>query len=158
MLEDYYKENKRMLLGKIGGRGIRPQDRNDVLQETFTRALKYYHTYNKDNSPLGAWLNTLMNNAIKDFKKAEKLRGMSTANYEEEPLTGDDLQLNSLLCSNIEEELKGKDPIHRNIIYLSLIKGLTFRDIAEVLNVSRCYAHKVVTKFKASMKVKYRED
>lgn len=159
MIEAYYNEAKPKLLKQIRGRGVRQDLVEDVLQESFARALKYIHTFDsKRNMP--AWFNTLMNNAIRDCKKEDKAQGVVTARdlkkLDDEDAVEDPSYV-KLLCKNLEKELVGRKESHKHILFLYFMQNLPPRDICQITEEGYENVRRVLQRFKVEMKEKYGE-
>ena len=154
MIEQYYTENRKHLLKRIAGRGIRKDLTEDVLQESFTRAIKFIHTFDKSRN-FAAWFNTIMNNCIKDAKREDIMEGMTSSEDVPEPVSGEDLEFNSLLCERLEGELEGRSKIHKDILYLYFKKNLKPAEISQVVDANNKAIRMTIWRFKEEMREKY---
>ena len=160
MIEQYYIDNRPKLLKQIAGRGIRKDLVEDVLQESFTRALHYYKTYNK-NRPFAPWFNTLMNNVIKAAKKEDKLQGMTTEELKvlaEDEYVDENSQFNSLMRDHLSGELDGRYGAHGDVLHLYFMMNMRIKDICEVTDYKKKNVWKIITSFKKEMAEKYESE
>ena len=156
MIETYYEENRKQLLKRVSGRGIRQDLVEDVLQEAFTRALTFFHTFDK-NRNFGSWFNTILNNCIKDAKREDKMEGMVSSEDVAEPVTSEDLEFNSLLCERLEKELEGRAKQTRDILYLYFNKNMKPAEIAQVVEANNKAVRMTIYRFKCEMREKYHD-
>jgi len=156
MIETYYKENRKQLLKRIAGRGIRKDLVEDVLQESFTRALTFYHAFDKKRN-FGSWFNTIMNNCIKDAKREDKMEGMVSSEEVYDPTTSEDLEFNSLLCKRLEKELEGRSKHTKDILYLYFKKNMKPSEISQIVEANNKAVRMAIYRFKLEMREKYGE-
>lgn len=123
----------------------------DVVQEAYTRALQYSNSYNEKLSTLGGWFNTILNNSAKDFKREERLSGMTTDEELTEPADE-----TAYTAEMVEKVLKDMDESpYREILRLYFILGYKPADIAKVTDQRPQSISNAVQRFKNEMKEKY---
>ncbi len=118
------------------------EDSEDLVQDTYLRAFKYYERF-KDGTNLRAWLFRIMKNVfINSYRK--KLRtakvvstegGEDGARRAELPATGSDPEqicLNSMLDPEVRNGLMGLAEEYRTVIVLSDIEGYSYSEIADL--------------------------
>lgn len=129
----------------------------DVVQEAFCRALKYYPI--QFDVSLDKWINTIVYRAALDYKHKERLCGMSEENEEEatEELEADAFvkEMYAIVLREIEAV---RDETERTALRAYFIHEWTPAEIAEFVDMSPNKVSKTVTYFKAAMKEKYDED
>lgn len=161
LLEQFYKDNRTLLLKRLFHRAGSAENAEDVLQEAFLRALRYKSSFNPDTQELGAWFNTIMNNALRDFKRDERSMGTYVELEEEVSGTYEMSQTDGDMAERLVHEINTrKDRLHRDILLLYFVKEYKPREIRDVLGVNYRSLVKVVDRFKHEMKGKYdmRED
>lgn len=156
-IEQFYIENRTMLLKRLYHRAGSPHNAEDVLQESFCKALKYQHTFNPKFQEIGAWFNTIMNNTLKTFKRDEK--SMGTFVELEEELTGtyEMSQTDGDMAERLKVYMVNKSGLHRNILHLYFNMEYKPREIKEVLDIPVKSIDTVVFRFRQEMADKFGE-
>ena len=150
-IDQFYSENFDTLVKRYHNRaGSRP-NAEDVVQEAFSRALKYYSTFEESKKEFGAWFNTIANNALRDFKNQEKRMGMSVEFNEEDwgtSLNLDDEMLKESIYTKIAEKPKQQ----REILKLHFEKQYMAKEIAEQMDVPHRTVVTTVVRFSKEIK------
>jgi RNA polymerase sigma-70 factor (ECF subfamily) len=157
-LEEHYKKNYRRLLNiAYGWLGGNYQSAEDVVQETYYRALKYSDSYSEDLSAFDTWITTIFNRCVKDFKKAEREFSGYVELEEHHLVEDEDYLVNLGSVRNMVTEIEDLRPEARHIVYLYFIKGYAPREIVKVLDINNKKVRMTVHRFKQRMKLKYGE-
>lgn len=135
-LENHYKEvyrdkvniMSRILKGDYAGA-------EDVVQEAFTRAIKFYPSFDPKKGKLPAWFNGILFNALRDLQREMKvapkvpMRDMSW----EDVLPGLDFS-NEETRIFLEKKISGvRNEKHQEVLYLFFILGYTSSEIAQIM-------------------------
>ncbi len=156
-LGSYYKLHHRALLKEARFRsgdkeGLKYED---IVQETFYRAIRFRKHYNT-SLPFLPWLNTIMNNVIRDIGRMERLKGATTDVREEDLVTSETFLFDREVLRKIEEEINGiANTEHRNVLYLAMLKQMPLVDIAQITDMSAGNVRQVVYRFRELIKEKY---
>jgi RNA polymerase sigma-70 factor (ECF subfamily) len=145
-IEEYYRENYDTLVSKVAGRVGGRGNAEDVVQEAFTRALKYKRAYRKGMS-VGAWFSTILNNATRDFKREERNRGMSVE-VKEHTLGSYELPDGITLS----DYTKGKSAIHKRILSLFFVDEFKPLEIASMLDIKPGQVYMTIHRFKKEVR------
>lgn len=155
VLEEFYKERREDLLRRLAYGAGSPEAAEDVLQEAFVRALTYWDTFDPQHKELGAWFNTIMKNALKDFKREEWLFGMGEE-FDEEQYDPQEMPVNETeLVKKIYEMVDGKIEDHQEILLLYFEKHYSPKDIANITNYKVKTIKQVVWRFKTEVIERY---
>lgn len=155
VLEEFYKERREDLLRRLAYGAGSPEAAEDVLQEAFVRALTYWDTFDPQHKELGAWFNTIMKNALKDFKREEWLFGMGEE-FDEEQYDPQEMPVNETeLVKKIYEMVDGKIEDHQEILLLYFEKNYSPKDIANITNYKVKTIKQVVWRFKTEVIERY---
>lgn len=155
ILEDFYKDERENLLRRLNYGAGSPSNAEDVLQEAFVRALIYWDTFDPERKELGAWFNTIMRNALRDFKREEWLFGMGEE-FDEEQYDPQEMPVNeSELVKKIYEMVDGKIDDHQEILLLYFEKHYSPKDIANITNFKVKTIKQVVWRFKNEVLERY---
>ena len=127
----------------------------DVVQEAFSRALKYSNSFDGDKQEFGGWFNGILNNALRDYKKDERLLGMSVEYTEDMDELTPLLEWESDLLIAINKDI-GRKPVQvRQALWLYLFRQYKPREIAQVVDMSNAHIRTAVKEFKQEMRAKY---
>lgn len=142
---EYYANNHDRLIKIAKGRLDSPQDAEDAVQEAFTRALKYAHTYDPSR-PFEGWFVALLQNAIRDQHKYSRMGGMTTDELPEDELV-DDNNLD-LPYEELRKLIQSKEGNTKDILQLYFFAEHTPRDIHEILGVPNKTIRMCIYRFK----------
>lgn len=146
ILEEYYKENKKNLINRIRGKAGNVIDAEDVVQETFARALKHIDNYDNRRSFEG-WILGILYNALSDFRREERMHGMPGM---EEPLF--DLEEAHEAKDMAYQAINKAEGITKDILVLCFVKGYTPKDIADILSTSPYVVRHTLSRFTKKLK------
>ena len=157
-LEREYRQSRDERLKRIRARGLSPDEAEDVVQETFYRALKYIDTFNPEYSDLNVWLDRIMSNAIKDYKHA-KISGdysfLDELETDENEYELEQFVLNKDQLEAVHSEI-GKLPLEeRQVVYANLILGHGRLACSKIFDLKLDRINYILRKFKEKMTEKY---
>lgn len=152
-LETYFKKEYNKLCKKVARRAGSPENAEDVVQEAFYRAIKYWDSYNPETN-IGAWFNTILNNACKDKMKDERMAG-ATVEFEEELFDGVEMsQTDANTVEHIQKLIRSKGYPLSEVLRLYYEKGYKSIEIKEILDVEYGTVRQAVWRFKEEVKEK----
>lgn len=128
-ISSYYKENKDVLIKSLVRRAGSHEDAEDIVQETFYRALKYRHTQDECR-PLEGWVVRIVQNCLKDFWNKQKGFTFSI----DEPAWEHRLKVedkNSWVIDKILKSGSFREEVREFVKYYYKF-GLTYRDIRDL--------------------------
>jgi RNA polymerase sigma-70 factor (ECF subfamily) len=123
-----------------------PDRAQDLVQDTYVRALRYQHSY-QPGTNMRAWLFAIMRNLFwdrfrggrpedlsldaenGDFALYDRLRDESESAKPEEQV------LDRLAASEVVAAVEKLPPLHREVVLLVDVEGFSYKDAAEVLGV-----------------------
>jgi RNA polymerase sigma-70 factor (ECF subfamily) len=120
-------------------------DAGDLVQETYLRAYRYWHTFQK-GSDCRLWLSAICRNALHDMRRRASYEE-AVENAELESLAAADVHLAARsvgvedmyarldLGPAILKEISRLEPIFRDIVILSDIEGFSYEEIAAQLEI-----------------------
>ena len=125
LIEEYYRENRNLLVKTTQRRGMQEADADDIVQETFYRVLKYKDGFNPHIQDIGAWINTILYNVHKAYFNANMTGEYSFEDeeYIDEYNKLEDNTLDKDLVERIKNEVTKLPPAHANIVYCYLVQG-----------------------------------
>jgi RNA polymerase sigma-70 factor (ECF subfamily) len=122
-----------------------PDRAQDLVQDTYARALRYQHSY-KPGTNMKAWLFAIMRNLfwdrlpktqresvslddISDFTLFDSLRDELTNEGPEASV------LDGIAAQEVVKAIDRLNPLHREIVMLVDVEGFAYKDAAEILGV-----------------------
>ncbi len=155
VIEKFYVENYKKLVKRVYGRTRDVNLAEDIVQEAFARALKYYDK--PDNFEF--WFNTILENARKAYMNAERRSGcVDSVELEEEHLVIDESEWADDMMKRLEAEIAAvPDESYRNLLYLVFVRGFKPREALEVVDVNTVNVRMVIKRFKDDFTRKYGE-
>jgi len=121
-----------------------PDKAQDLVQDTYARALRYQHSY-QPGTNMKAWLFAIMRNLYWDrFQKANR-EAVSIDDIGEFALYDqmrDDLGegpeaevLDRIARSEVVDAVEKLNPLHREVVLLVDVEGFAYKDAAKILEV-----------------------
>jgi RNA polymerase sigma factor (sigma-70 family) len=154
VIEQHYRENHRKLLKMMTFRAGTEWDAQDIIQEAYARALKYYKSYD-GKQPFAAWFKTILNNALSDHRKSRD--GLVTNSFEEEEADG-------IPCTHyvdrvnfeVDDLIRTKSPQLQEILTYWWKHGYTGAEISQFTDNSYDVCYKALFRFKSELKEMYK--
>jgi RNA polymerase sigma factor (sigma-70 family) len=158
LIEDHYREfgqkKFHLLAGKAGSR----YNAEDVVQEAYCRALKYWKHFDPKKGTITKWINRIVNNALMDNFKAERGRGMIVQSLKEENMISADVSfaasraVATIELKEVLAKMDAKPDSVKEILYLNLIEGYTAREVAEIVPENVVQIWNIVRDFRKELK------
>jgi RNA polymerase sigma-70 factor, ECF subfamily len=125
-----------------------PQDAEDLIQETYLKAYKYYDKF-EEGTNFKAWLFKILKNTfINSYRKKQQVpRQGDFADIEDafetqvsdevrrQYKTPEELLLDGVLDADIQRAIRALPPDYRIAVLLADLEDLSYKEIAEVLDV-----------------------
>ena len=120
----------------------RPQDAEDLVQETYLRAWRSLHTYRPGTNPK-AWLFRILHNARIDHYRAstravqtvDEIEGQDPAFVVNE--TPESLVLAGVMDAEVRQALMDIPEVFRACVILADLEGFSYQEIADILGIPR---------------------
>lgn len=158
VIEDYYKSKRDELINRVNRRVGSRELAEDIVQEAFTRALKYYDGFNPNLHEFGAWFSGILDNTTKSLINAERIRGMSVdVEVEEYEGVSSDPYLVALL-NEIKVMIGEEEDSKKYILHLYFIQQYKPSDIVKLVPESYDVIKHLIQWFKKEVRLKYGED
>jgi len=137
------------------------EDANDLVQETFVRAIKYSNLF-QDGTNLKAWLFTILRNTfINNYRRAAMRNKLmdTTDDFTNQQLlhsSSNNLGDNKMVGEDISKALKMLPPTY-SVPFLKFFEGYKYHEIADELNIpigtvkTRIYLARQILKDKLKM-------
>lgn len=157
VVEKFYVENRDTLIKRVSFRAGGEYNAEDVVSEAFARALKYWNSFDPKRHELGAWFSSILNNALKDFKREELQYGMCVDIDEEECGGFHPSTIDRDVMSVIYEMIEEKEGHTKDILILHFKYQYKVAEIVDVVNIPRETVKKTLVRFKSDVRNKFKE-
>lgn len=149
-LEERFEQEALPLLDQLYGGALRltrnPTDAEDLVQETYMKAFKNFHSF-KPGTNLKAWLYRIMTNSyINTYRKQQRrpletsaddvtdYQLLSTSQHDSTGLQSAEVEaLKRMPNTKITEALNGLSEDNRMVVYYADVEGLAYKEIAEIM-------------------------
>ncbi len=121
-----------------------PDRAQDLVQDTYVRALRYQHSY-QPGTNMRAWLFAIMRNLFWDRFRGGRPEDLSLdaengdfALYDrlkDESAKPEEQVLDHIAASEVVSAVEKLPPLHREVVLLVDVEGFSYKDAAEVLGV-----------------------
>lgn len=154
LLEQHYRKNRFSLVKRMSFRA--GDYAEDIVQETYARALKYFSSY-KGEFSLDAWMSRILNNCFKEHKNAEK--GYTALTFEEEEQEG--IPCNRFaegVVAEIYELIDTKSLVAKEVLTYHFKYGYSAKEVQEITEYSYANCHQIISRFRQELKELYGKD
>lgn len=153
-IEEHYRKNRFMLVKRMSFRA--GDYAEDVVQEAYARALKYFASY-KEEYALDAWMSRILNNCLKEQKNAEK--GYSAVEFEEDHVDG--IPCNRFaesVVAEIYELISTKSVVAMEVLEYHFQQGYSAKEVSELTDYTYANCHQIIRRFRQELKELYGRD
>lgn len=153
VIEAHYKDNYNKLCKIYRFRCNDETACEDVVQEAYVRAIKYFDNYDPTKD-FAAWFYRIIGNAFNDWRRAE--RGVILEEFEEQHEEGIPCSsYNEKVIREINRLIDNKEEGQKEILSLYFRKGYGPTDIAAITSHTRVAVYKTIERFKKELKELY---
>jgi len=152
LINDHFRSNYTKLVKRMRNRV--PDNSTalaeEVVQEAYARAMKYYRTYDAALAEFDTWFNSILNNALNVCKNAEGDRGVTHSledSTEDIRVNKQDREMHNYILKEIDV-CKDRE---REVLKLFFIHGFKSKDVAEFTNKSHTAVRQVIFRFRERM-------
>jgi len=149
LIDNHFRSNYTKLVKRIRNR-VPDQSKalaEEVVQETYARAMKYFRTYDPAMSNFDTWFNSILNNVLNVCKNEEGERGVTHTleeNTEDIRATKSDKEMINVILS----EINTCQPKEREILSMFFLLGFKSRDVAEFTNKGHSNVRQIIHRFR----------
>ena len=150
-IEKLYREDYKTFL-KMAARKVDPLWQEDLVQETFERALRYSPTYNPQLSELRTWVSRIFDSVVKKYRNhlmTEELTEDSWLTNE-----GPDNTL-SAVVEDFLKDIKDRKENQQQVLYCYFILGMKPKEVTQVVPESIHNVNWIVQEFRRDMRGRY---
>lgn len=145
LIEQHYIQNRRRLIQKYAKTLGSTASAEDVVQEAYYRAMKYYSSF--DGVRFESWFSMVCKNALRNFQAEE--RGHFHEELDEFGVPGfkSDLEI-EYLWEQILDLAKRENPEHREVLRLHFERGYNSLEISQVSELSYSNIRQIISRFR----------
>lgn len=155
ILEEHYNQHHKKLCQKYAFLTGSPENGEDVVQEGYTRALKYISSFNKQGN-FQHWFSRILRNAFLDFKMAEK--GKYTEEFDEENFEGTEGPgFFRVFAKQIYKDIDEYPEHLQEILFLYYRNGFSPRDITKITGIKKNTVKQFLHRFRTNVREKHGE-
>ena len=153
LIETYYVEHRQRLVKRLTFRSGTVEDAEDIVQESFARALKYCHRV--EIGDIHRWFSLITTNALRDHMRAST--GLAYGD-DENPVEEivDCTGYPDRIMYEIKEIVNTKSEHQQEILTLHIFDEYTAKDISEITTYSYAQVHKTISRFREELRTLYK--
>lgn len=155
VVEEHYVKNFNRLVNRLQFPAGSIHAAEDILHDAYERALKYASSFSGEK--FDRWFHTIIKNALRDYKKAEKGITDSVEVDEYDHVGAHCEGYSNKIWEELEELISRKSEDHSEVLRLYFYQGYTYKDISNVTNNTYFNAYRIVERFKEELVKRYKE-
>jgi len=157
IIERHYKINQEALVKKLTGVSGSRENAEDIVQEAYTRALKYQSSLNAvKGADFNKWFSKILRNAMNKHFSDEKQRGMVRTQVMIDSQVNLDLDYHRKFLEEIGQMIEKKAENQAYILNLFFFHQYKPSDIAELVPESNEAIRQIIYRFRKELKEMYR--
>jgi RNA polymerase sigma factor (sigma-70 family) len=152
-IEQHYRHHYKILVKRAAWRVPNKSVAlaEEVVQEAYSRAIKYWKTFDPNKNKFGAWFNRIYNGCVADCMRAEN-GGLPSLNNDDEWLEpfilNDSDWVPKEMAIRIQEGIKAQRDEASEILNLFFNLGLTTPEIHEITGVNHNTIRQTIRRFR----------
>ena len=155
LIEDYYRKNFKKLVNTVRGRAGSYHNAEDVVQEAFTRALKYHKSYNPAITPFDAWFSRILENSLRNHAKDRRAQGMVHDTRTDNLAINTSDSFLAMFLKEIIEDIAQLSEGKQEVMNLNFFFGYTPMDISKIVNLNVGAIRTMLHRFREELRYKY---
>ncbi len=153
LIEEHYLANRQRLIKNMTFRSGTEWDAEDIVQEAYTRAIKYIEGF--DGTNFDRWFKPILFNAFKAHKNSEN--GHTASEFDEEEVEGIPCnQYTDAIVAEISELIDTKSESQIEVLTLYFFKGYSATDISQISEQNYSAIHKTIFRFSQELTELYK--
>lgn len=153
IVEEHYRKNYKQLVNHMVNRVPNKSHAlaEEVVQEAYCRALKYYEGFNPELKPFSTWFNRILNNACSACLQEEggNLPSLDDDEIDLEPYRiMEDVDVPFELVIMIQESMKKQKPEVYEVLNMFFNLGMKTREIAECVEFNHGNVRQIIRRFR----------
>ena len=151
-IEEHYNKNRQRLVKRMTFRTGDEWSAEDVIQESYLRALKYFNSF--DGEDLDRWMSVIITNCLREHKNSEK--GYSPIEFEEDDYEGEESsEYSRHVMKDIYTLIETKSEVQKEVLRHYFALEYTAKDISEITAYSYSMCHQIILRFRNELKELY---
>jgi RNA polymerase sigma factor (sigma-70 family) len=152
-IEKHYVENRSKLVKKMAFRAGTPEAAEDIVQEAYYRAWKYYASFRQGEN-FNKWFSIILNNCLREYKNTEN--GHSASEFEEEEVEGTEpTHYNEHIMRDIYALIDTKSLVQQEVLTLFFKQEYSPIDISRITDYTYANCHQIIQRFRNELKTLY---
>lgn len=153
LIEQHFKDHRQKLVKRLTRRAGTEWAAEDILQEAYYRALKYVDSFNP-LLDMDKWMNTIINNSLREYKNQEK--GYSPVEFDEEETEGQaSVEFPQHVMWQVYDIIATKSEEQQEILQLYFRQEYSAKDISEITPHKYKMVHQTIQRFRNELKELY---
>lgn len=151
-IEEHYRLHRDNYAKRFGRRVGVPELGEDLVQEAYTRVLKYQHSFNGED--FDKWFRTILNNCLRDYRNQEK--GRIPVEFDEEEHDGlPNHDYPRHVMRDVMKLVATKSLVQIEVLTLYLEQEYTAIEISQITEHSYAMVHQIILRFRQECKELY---
>ena len=144
LVEEHYKGNFKRMVNLYSGKFGNSWEAEDVVQEGYSRAIKYFDSFD-DTRSIDKWINRIMYRSFIDYKNAER------PNYELVVEDVEDLSYNPKDLERVVQFIHDQKDSIREVLRLYYIYGHGPLAISQITGMPQTNVSSITTRFRGTL-------
>lgn len=154
LIEEHYIANRQKLVKRMTFLSGSPEAGEDIVQEAYSRALKYFNSY--DGRALNHWINRIVHTCLIDYKNEENGHPQDgLAEFEEIPIPCPSYP--DHIMREVYELIDTKSPVQIEVLTMHFRHEYAAIDISKITEYSYAQCHKIISRFREELRQLYKE-
>lgn len=154
LIEKHFQESRLKVLKKLAYQVGTPEGAEDVLQEAYYRALKYFSSY--DGRNFDFWFNRIVRSCMIDYKNQEA--GHFADEFEEESAEGTPCPTYpDHVMREVFELIDTKSEVQIEVLTLYFRCEYSATDISKITEHSYAQCHKIISRFREELRQLFKD-
>lgn len=124
----------------------------EIVQEAYARAIKYYKAFNPDVNVFDAWFSRIFRGCIADCIRSEAGHSLPSLDNEDTDLEpfflDEDVDIPLDIVKKVKAGINQQRPEVAEVLTMFFLLGMRHTDIAECTNISNDYSKKIIQRFR----------
>jgi len=152
-LLQHYKQHHDKLVKRLAFRAGTVWDAEDVVQEAYANALKYFNSF--DGTDFNKWFSTILTNCLKEHKNNEK--GFGKEDFEEDDFEAVHASHQvKKTYEEVKELIESKPDVQKEILKMWFNEELSSRDISKITGHTHGNCRQIIKRFRDELKGRYK--
>ncbi len=150
-IETYYRENYKRLVNlarkRVGNYSL--PNAEDAVMEAFSRACRYFRTYDKDKN-FDDWFKGILHNCINQIKKDERDKGVVVRDDVEDIPTTEQREV--VFTKEVESVLASVSPRDQEVLNMYFFYGYKSIEISKLTSISHDSVRDIIRRFRIKLR------